>query len=576
VSDVRIEGLSRYIFSAPSWRRSLVIIVLLGVIIDGASLRTGRGVFLLGTLGYIIPALIAFLATPPLVHLAGKPITPNRSALLAMACTVFGVIISFSPLLFVFPWIFSQLYAISLGLVFAVRLLVLVAIADYRVSRMLVPALSQSLPGLVTGAFFFGMFFVEFAVLMHLLFGAAILVFIWFFERPLRRSHRISALSFLNAFIAHNTDGSKNLEDFFREIGEPVYVPQASIFFRREGLQDITFTVPNLHPGPMGEIGGGNLPSVLHKALGGKTLVAHGCATHDFNLVSESEIDKIIRAVEGAKNNLDFSGEATKSCRFAAGTVKVLAQGFGDTILMVSTRSPEKTEDLDFSIGLAIMTDCRRHFRHVAFVDAHNSMVEISDPVMPATYTAYEYMRAAEDAAEGIGLEYSGPMKVGFSHRRVPFSREQGFGDLGIMVLVVATGGQHTAYVLIDGNNMVSGLREQLRDALADLADDSEIMTTDSHSVNTVTGLNPVGRQVPFEEILPHVREAVELARADCAPAEAAGSTAWCKGVVVFGSHRISQLASTVNTGLVFLGPLGLAILVFAFILSFIAYVVIV
>ena len=35
--DVRVERLTRYIFSAPSWPRSLAIIVVLGLIIDAAT-----------------------------------------------------------------------------------------------------------------------------------------------------------------------------------------------------------------------------------------------------------------------------------------------------------------------------------------------------------------------------------------------------------------------------------------------------------------------------------------------------------------------------------------------------------
>jgi putative membrane protein len=574
LSVVTFDRLSGLLFVAPSWRRSLAIIVILGIIIDGASLRTGRGIAFFGTFGYIIPALFAFLATKPLVEVFGKHITWNRSALLAMTCTVFCVITSLSPILLFIHGIFSLLYAISLGLVFAIRLFVLVAIADYRLSRMVVPGITQSAAGAVAGWVFFGVEFLQFAVIIHILFGSAIVLFVWLVERPLKSSFHVSALNFVNAFIAHLTDGSKALEDFFLEIGESVYVPQVSLFFRREGRPDVIFTVPNIHPGPMGEIGGANLPFILHNALGNETLVAHGCASHDFNLVSEAEVSKIIDAVQESQNDLVYHSGATQSSRFSRGSVNVLAQGFGDSILLVSTRSPLKTEDLDFSIGLAILTDNRRHYEHVAFVDAHNSMVNVTDPVMPATLTAYEYMRACEDAAFAcISAQESG-FSVGVSHKRLPFTREQGFGDLGIQALVIETGDQRTAYVLFDGNNMVSGMREQIRTQLLTFVDDCEIMTTDTHSVNTLNSKNPIGYRTPLDEFLPHAEEVVREAIADCSPAEVAGSTAWCKGVVVFGSHRVSQLASTVNAMLLYITPLALGILGFAFMLSFIAYLV--
>ncbi|NYT05034.1 MAG: DUF2070 family protein [Methanomicrobiales archaeon] len=574
--DVKIEGLSRFLFTAPSWRRSLAIILILGVVIDGASLRTGRGIHFFGTFGYILPAVFSFFVTKPMVEWFGKQVTWNRSALLAMACVVFGVITSLSPILLIIRGIFPLLFAISLGLIFAIRLLVLVAIADYRILRMLLPAASQSIAGLAAGTAFFGMQFMLFALLLHGLFGAGIVLFIWLVERPLKRNFHISALNFINAFIAHNTDGSKQLETFFHDIGEAVYVPQASIFFSRQDGEPALLTVPNLHPGPMGEIGGANLPRILHGALGNHTFVAHGCATHDFNLVSAGEVDKIIAAVRASSEDTVYSDRAGISTRCTYGSVQVLAQRFGDTLLMVATRSPAMTEDLDYPIGLAIMADGRRHFTHVAFVDAHNCMVDVTSPVMPASLVAYEYMRACELAAEGCRAQEQHAFSVGVSHVRVPFSREEGFGDLGIQVLVVRADRQDTAYILVDGNNMASGVRERIREQIIGIVDECEVMTTDTHVVNTITGKNPVGYRVSADAMLPYFVDAVQQAVEDCRPARAAGATAWCEGIVVFGSHSVSQLASTVNAMLVYIAPLGLAIILFAFLLSFVAYLVLV
>jgi putative membrane protein len=59
------------------------------------------------------------------------------------------------------------------------------------------------------------------------------------------------------------------------------------------------------------------------------------------------------------------------------------------------------------------------------------------------------------------------------------------------------------------------------------------------------------------------------------APAETAGSTAWCEGVVVFGSHRITQMASTVNTILLFIPVLSAGMLLLVFLLSILVYVMI-
>jgi putative membrane protein len=418
--------------------------------------------------------------------------------------------------------------------------------------------------------------FALFALVLHIVFGLGFAILIWMIERPLQRAFKIRGLAFINAFIAHMTDGSKGMEDFFREIGEEIFVPQVSFFFRRVNEKPVIFTIPNLHPGPMGEIGGGNLPKVLHDNFEDETLVAHGCATHDFNLVSEGEINKVIDALQKSRRDIAYSGVAGRSGRLTCGSVQILFQRFGDSVLLVTTRSPQRTEDVDFSIGMTIMAEGHRWFPHVAVVDAHNCMTDLSSPVLLATLTAIEYQHVSLEAMDKCRTTPLYPFRIGVTHLTLPFAREQGFGDLGVQVLVVEVDGQRTAYVLIDGNNMAQGVREVLLEQILTVVDYAEVMTTDTHVVNTITGKNPVGMHVPASEFLPFVMQALQAAIGNLAVSEVAGSTAHCEHIVVFGSNRISQLASTVNAMLVFVAPLSLAMLLLAFLLSLIAYIVIV
>jgi putative membrane protein len=223
---------------------------------------------------------------------------------------------------------------------------------------------------------------------------------------------------------------------------------------------------------------------------------------------------------------------------------------------------------------MTIMAEGHRWFPHVAVVDAHNCMTDLSSPVLLATLTATEYQKAALGAMETCRTAPQFPFRVGVAHHTLPYSREMGFGDLGIQVLVIDVDGQRTAYLLIDGNNMARGARETLLKEVLTVVNDAEIMTTDSHVVNTITGKNPVGMNVPVSEFTPYVIRALNAAIENLTPAEAAASTAQCDRVVVFGSNTISELASTVNAMLVFVAPLSLAMLLLAFLLSIIAYIV--
>ncbi|KQC08484.1 MAG: hypothetical protein APR55_03035 [Methanolinea sp. SDB] len=573
-SDVRIENLSKYLFNAPSWPRSMATVIILGLIIDGAAFRLGEGMAFLGTLAFTIPAITSFVLTKPCIGLMGRSMTWNRSALLALTCMVLGVIITLSGMV-LSRGLAALYYSIALGFILGIRLLVLVAIADYRPSRMIVPASLQSLTGMALGSLIFESIFLLLALVLQLVFLLGFILLIWAIEQPLYRAFNVRGLDFLNSFIAHLTDGSRRMEDFFREIGEEVFLPQVTLFFRRPGKRGHIFTVPNVHPGPLGEIGGGNLPKYLQSAFDEMVMVPHGAATHDFNLVSGDEIEKIVSALKAKSHDLAYLDYATRSERHQHGSVSLLFQVIGDTLLLVTTRSPQRTEDLDFNVGMTIMSEGHRAFPNIAFVDAHNCLTGDISNIQPATAEAMEYLKASEyaiDTAPGMSRH---PLFMGHSHQMLPYSREQGFGDQGLRVMVIKAGDQTTAYILFDGNNIQAGVREKLRDYALSFVDEAEVMTTDSHVVNTVSGKNPVGMRVPPEEFMPFVGKGIQEALQDLAPAEVAGATPWVERVVVFGSNRITQLASTLNTVIVFMPVLSLAILLLAFILSILAYLVI-
>lgn len=572
-SEARIERLGRYLFNAPSWPISIIILLAIGFILDAVSLKLGSALWL-GTLAFTIPALFACLVTKPAVELMGRPMTWNRSALLAVACTVFGVIITLLAMI-ISPLLLPLFYAISMGCILGLRLLVLMAIADYRLGRMILPAASQSLAGIALGTRLFPDNFLLLGLLLQVFFGLGFVILIWAIDRPLYRTFHIRGLDFLNSFLAHLTDGSRALEDYFRTIGEEVTVPQVSIFFRRHEKKGLILTVPNVHPGPMGEIGGGNLPTGMQTGFPQMVMVPHGAATHDFNLVSEKEIEKLAHAVASSEAGLSYTTHATPSVRYRVGSVSILCQVFDTTLLMVSTRSPERTEDLDFNIGMTIMAEGHRAFKNVAFIDAHNCQAGDITYVLPATKLAMEYYHAGLKAIDEMPHQARVPLEMGIAHVQVPFTREQGFGDRGIQLALVKAGTQTTVYLLIDGNNMALGVRETIREYLLRSVDEAEVMTTDSHVVNTVTGKNPVGMHIPASDIIPLVEKAYREASDDLAQAEAAGSTVWVEGVVIFGSHRITQMASTVNTILLFMPVLSAGMLLLVFLLSILAYIII-
>ena len=573
--DLKLEALSKYIVTSPSWIRSLaLILVLCGCVEVMAMLGSGKSLAhptLFPVAAYLVPALAALALTPRLARWFSGKLDYGWSGLTAAIGLIISLFISLSPIL-LFRFSFPLFFAVSLAFVFAFRMLLLAAVVDFHLRRVIVPALLHSGLAVAGAGPFLGLQFVQISILLHTSFAIGVFVFINVIERPMKANFKVGPLELANAFLAHLSMGSRKLDDFFRSIGESVVVPQVSLVLQREGKEEIFLTVPNVHPGPLGEIGGSNLPKILHGQLGNASMVFHGSASHDFNPVDEDEVRKVGDAVLQARP-LSFTGTGcTVSARFRCGSVDVLAQAFGDTVIAVATRSPLVTEDLEFSVGFAIMKAGEKFFRNVAFVDAHNCMDAMEDGVHPGTELAMEYTGAAEAAFAATAQQEQHRFSAGYAARLLPFSRQEGFGDLGVQVLVVDTGRQKTAYVLFDGNNMQTGARDEIRRRLLARVDECEVTTTDTHVVNTVSGRNQVGLRVPVDEFYPLVEEAVIEALLDAAPARTAGATAWCRGIVVFGSQRISQLASTVNGMMGFLLPVALIILLGAFLTTAMAY----
>ncbi|MDE4908641.1 DUF2070 family protein [Methanogenium marinum] len=576
-SSSQLEGLSALIMQAPSWRRSVLLLLLLGGAIEAmlllAGIRYSDLVAYSGILVFTVPALFAAFVTGPLVRRSGNNITLDWSALIALGSCVVTILITFSPVLLLATSFVSLFFAASLGIVFFLRMLLLGAIVDHHLRHILIPALTQTAVASFFGYLLLGDTFALFVIPLHLFFGLAAWAFIWILERPMKQALGLSPLGFANAFMAHMIYGSTALEDFFRQMGDPVTVIFGTLLFRRKGQDVMTVTAPNLHPGPLGEIGGSALPRLLTESLKGQALVFHGMATHDFNPVSASEVETIADSIRDVQQkHLDWSATATHARRYQAGSVSVLAQAFGDTIFIAATRSPDITDDVEYAVGLAIIEEGKQWFRHVVLADTHNSFIDLPPPVLLGSRIGEDYREAAALACESLIDELQYPYSIGFSQLDVPFSHEEGFGDLGVMAMVITVEDKETIWLVFDGNNLHVGIREELRDLFLLECAECEIATSDTHVVNMASGKNPVGWKVPLPLFMPFVREAVDSAREDMAPAESAGGTVHCADVVVFGSQRITQLAGIVTGSVGIVWPVALIIMLFAFLSTGVVY----
>jgi putative membrane protein len=618
-----LASLSRFIFRAPSWYASvafsLVIAALTGIaafdshfILEDA----WQGIFFIG-----VPTVIASILTPYVDQRMGGQLTPNRASLLALFCEfVVVIILTISAVIAVLTslgqqFVFDTLIA-ALASIFAIRLLVVIAISRRSLIISSIPASIQTVAAaallfiysgtmtyLEIGGPIIRSYFarpeqappalhtigpMDFVILgiVCVFYAIASWLFIVTLDRPWQRSLGVSVLDFVRGFVGHIAEGTRELEDFFEQLGEEAIVPVTVLSFRcpekdngnrngdGNGDDDIAekarFVLPMIHPGPMGEIGGGNLPRRVARSSKGVGFPPHATAGHDFNLVTEREVDTIIESAERAYESIEYGTTATRSVHGHAGEASILGQAFGDSALLVGSYAPAFADDIEYSVGLSASAEARAGgLDTVMLADAHNSNNGLSGPdlghVTPGSRRSFSMIQATGTVGEQLASADQYPIQLGIAWDRTDWTTYDGIGPLGIRVAVIETDDQRTAYILIDGNNMEPGLRDRIVESVTDpkqrvpiaadgsgsttdenAIDMAEIMTTDTHVVNTVEADNQVGAALPHDDLIDLISRLTNEAVDDLEPVEAGMATERAT-VTVFGNDRTETLASHAN-----------------------------
>ena len=612
-----LASLSRYIFRAPKWYASVAFSLLIAAVTGIAAFDSRfvledawQGVFFVG-----IPTLAASVLTPWVDRRLDGQLTPNRASLLALFCelvtvgllTLAAVVVVLSgPLPFV-PrlaqgFVFDVLL-VALASVFAIRLLVSMAVSGHRLRWAVLPASIQTLVGALLLFVYSGtMTYLEIGggplaqaylsrperappelsvivpgdflllAFMCALYAASAWLFLVVIDQPWKRSLGVSVLDFGRGFIGHIAEGSRELESFFEQLGEEAVVPVTVLSFRREhedgthGEEKARFVLPMIHPGPMGEIGGGNLPQRVAASTEGLGFPPHATAGHDFNLVTEREVGTVVAAADRAAERVEYAKRASESHHVRQGDAGILAQAFGDDALLVASYAPKFADDVDYSVGLSAAAEARAGGLHEAMVvDAHNSNDGLAGEdlghVTPGSQRSFDMLGAARTIGIELGDAPRQRLRLGVAWERTDWTPAEGIGPLGVRVAVVEAGEQRTAYVLVDGNNMEPGLRGTLVDAIRDRVDAAEVMTTDTHIVNTVEADNQVGAAIDHADLEAVVVDLVDRAVDDLDPV-VAGMASERATVTVFGNDRTETLASHANAMISMGGALAAAFVI--------------
>ncbi|ODS38331.1 MAG: hypothetical protein A7316_08310 [Candidatus Altiarchaeales archaeon WOR_SM1_86-2] len=330
------------------------------------------------------------------------------------------------------------------------------------------------------------------------LLAAIALLFIYLISLPVRRVTGVNPFDLFASFMTDWFQGTATIEKYLKstEISEKTKVFLDIIIFKNfkesfiknkeKKRLNAVFIISYIHPGPFGSVGSSNMPHLLSERVGKEfnaaCFVFHGSCSHDLNLVSRDDLNLVIDEVVGSVD--EFAKNPT-FCNISRviedGDVKAQRVGNKDIVFVSGFEG-----DIDLGVGLAssdIFVDC-----HSSGETVMKSIAASSEEGMKIIEICRDAREKLEDARERLEwCELTGDISLGIANSKI---ENEAVGQGGIMAGVLDIKGQRIAHILIDSNNMEPGLREKIIDAVKNEteADVAEVMTTDTHYVNTISG----------------------------------------------------------------------------------------
>jgi len=446
-----------------------------------------------------------------------------------------------------------KLCLLGFSAVLILRLIVFNSTSSTGSKRLLAASLLQPFPCIIP----FLLFWAEinyFLISLFIIFSTVVSIlssfsFISLLNRVGEQTLKIPSLSLFKAFLVNWIVGlNAPFEEFLEKLGEEQDVKVSLIRFDASKPKAV-MVVPFVHPGPFKNVGSSLLPSMLKTTLENElncvACVPHGLLGHELDLSSQIQNQKILNRVVESSNFKASETQATPFIKINNGSATTCCQVFGKSAFLSFTLAPKTTEDLPQELGLFVQGEAEKHgLTHCAVVNAHNSI--------NGTISRREALNALKATAAKC-LEQTAslgrlPFEVGAATvMPKEFSLKDGMGPGGITVILVKVGEQKTAYVVIDGNNMVSGLREKILSTLKSMGiSEGEVFTTDTHSVNALIlskrGYHPIGEAIHHEKLIDYIKRATLAAVSDLEGAKAGARRITVPSVKVIGEKKLETL----------------------------------
>jgi putative membrane protein len=558
-------------FFLPSFKQALLGVAILCLIIGFLAYPVLPSHGLINVLILALPLFVlTFVADifVSKVFLKGDPIFLSRRTLVLSLFSL-GFWLPFiaigAGLSFWFGWlIWVKLSLLGYAAILTLRIIVFIATSAAASWRRGIAALLQpTLCVVVFLAFWVGISsgvewqFLPFIIVAPVIAFMAGLLFFYPLERLGKRTCSVSSIPLFKAFIINwVTDINEPIEKLFEDMGEDTDI-EVNVLKFESSKPKAAMIVPLVHPGPFKNVGSSLLPSLLkqefQKEFGCDTCVPLGILGHERDLASQVQNQKIVSQVLASAQFQASAGLASPLVRVTEGVATASCQIFGDAALLSFSLAPKTTEDLPQELGRIVSEEAAGYgLKHTVVVNTHNSLTDIVD-----TNEHLEPLRTAASKCLESAVSQSPTHFMVGSASVYPkeFSLKAGMGPGGITALVVQVERQKTAYVVIDGNNMISGLREKVLAALASAGfDQSEVFTTDTHAVSAIItgrrGYHPVGEVMDQEVLMRYIVEVAKKANSNLEVCKAGCLQLTVPQVRVIGEERLKSMTTLVDKGI--------------------------
>jgi putative membrane protein len=367
-----------------------------------------------------------------------------------------------------------------------------------------------------------------------------------------RKKYNVPSINIFKAFMLNWVSAlNAPLEEFLEKMGQDADI-EVSILKFDAAKPKAALIVPLVHPGPFKNIGSSLLPSLMkeeyEKAYGCDACVPLGLLGHELDAASQTQNHKIINQVLDTKFQASLD-QATPFVRYSEGFVAASCQLFGKTAFLSFTLAPKTTEDLPQELGGIVLEEAGKLGLDAVVVNAHNSLTE--NPEIEASLDTLRDI-AVKCLQKAVSQKmYRFEVGSATVHPQ-EFTLKDGMGTGGITAVAVKVGDQNTAYVILDGNNMVSGMREKIIGALSSAGfHESEVFTTDTHAVSAVVvgarGYHPIGEAIDQDALIKHVTDAAVTAAGNFESCKAGFQRITVPNVRLIGGDFLSSITVLVD-----------------------------